>query len=188
MHSKTSFPIHSAQTPRQAVRNRLAPRVVSPGPLGRVVRFFRLSALALRRLAYVQLWGMDIAPSASFSLKAKLDFSHPKGIHIGPDSYIAFEAVILTHDMTRGIRADTRIGARCFIGARSIILPGVTIGDGSVVGAGSVVTRDVPPRCLVAGNPAVILRQDIQTFRYGCLIDYEGGQLDPPPNSNHPPS
>jgi maltose O-acetyltransferase len=35
------------------------------------------------------------------------------------------------------------------------IEPGVTIGDGSVVSAGSVVRRDVPPRSLAGGNPAV---------------------------------
>lgn len=45
-----------------------------------------------------------------------------------------------------------------FIGARSIILKGVTIGERSVVGAGSVVSKDVPPDCIVAGNPAKVVR------------------------------
>jgi UDP-2-acetamido-3-amino-2,3-dideoxy-glucuronate N-acetyltransferase len=40
------------------------------------------------------------------------------------------------------------------IGANATIVCGVTIGEGAMVGAGSVVTRDVPPRTLVRGNPA----------------------------------
>ena len=44
------------------------------------------------------------------------------------------------------------------LGTGSTILGGVTIGEGAIVGAGSVVTRDVPPRAVVAGNPARLLR------------------------------
>ena len=44
------------------------------------------------------------------------------------------------------------------IGSGSTILCNVTIGEGAIVGAGSVVTRDVPARTIVAGNPAKVLR------------------------------
>jgi len=47
----------------------------------------------------------------------------------------------------------------CWVGANVIILPGVVIGENSVVGAGSVVTKSVPPRMLVVGNPARIVRE-----------------------------
>ncbi|MDE1849821.1 MAG: N-acetyltransferase, partial [Candidatus Micrarchaeota archaeon] len=40
------------------------------------------------------------------------------------------------------------------IGAHSVILPGIRIGKGSMVGAGSVVTKDVPDKTVVYGNPA----------------------------------
>lgn len=51
-----------------------------------------------------------------------------------------------------------RIGAGADIGVNAVILPGVTIGQGAVVGAGAIVTRDVPPRAVVAGVPAKIIR------------------------------
>lgn len=43
------------------------------------------------------------------------------------------------------------------IGDGSVLCPGVTIGANALVGAGSVVTRDVPDRAIVAGNPAEII-------------------------------
>jgi len=54
------------------------------------------------------------------------------------------------------VRTTVRRGAS--IGSGSTILCGVEIGEGAIVGAGSVVTRDVPPRTIVAGNPAAVLR------------------------------
>jgi acetyltransferase-like isoleucine patch superfamily enzyme len=46
-----------------------------------------------------------------------------------------------------------------WIGAGAIVLDGVQVGVGAVVGAGAVVTRDVPPRTLVAGVPARLVRK-----------------------------
>ena len=45
------------------------------------------------------------------------------------------------------------------MGNRSIVLKGVRVGHDSVVAAGAVVTHDVPPRTLVAGVPARIVRR-----------------------------
>jgi UDP-2-acetamido-3-amino-2,3-dideoxy-glucuronate N-acetyltransferase len=44
------------------------------------------------------------------------------------------------------------------IGSNATILPGVTIGEGALVGAGTVVTKDVPPRAVVVGNPSRVVR------------------------------
>ena len=52
------------------------------------------------------------------------------------------------------------------IGANATLLPGVTVGAGAMVGAGAVVTRDVPARAIVMGNPAVVtgfVRHDART-------------------------
>jgi acetyltransferase-like isoleucine patch superfamily enzyme len=45
-----------------------------------------------------------------------------------------------------------------WIGSKVVILPGVRIGSRAVIGAGSIVTKDIPPRCVAAGNPARVLR------------------------------
>lgn len=123
-----------------------------------------------KRLWYRKVWGMDIDPTAQFSLSTKFDRTFPIGIHVGPYSYVAFETRILTHDRTRGLYLHTRIGANCFIGGRSLILPGVEIGDNCVIGAGSVVTKSVPPRSIAAGNPAKVIRSDIEVGQYGRFL------------------
>jgi acetyltransferase-like isoleucine patch superfamily enzyme len=58
------------------------------------------------------------------------------------------------HDLVAG--PTIRRGAR--IGGGAILCPAVEIGEEAFVGAGAVVTKDVPPRMLVVGNPARVLR------------------------------
>jgi acetyltransferase-like isoleucine patch superfamily enzyme len=50
-----------------------------------------------------------------------------------------------------------RRGAR--VGGGAILCPGIEVGEEAFVGAGAVVTRDVPPRAVVVGNPARVLRE-----------------------------
>lgn len=130
------------------------------------LRFFILS---LFTKFYILWHRMNIHPSVRMSLKVKLDKTNPKGIHIDEGSYVAFGAVILTHDMCRKLHKDVYIGKNCFIGANAIILPGVRVGDHCVVAAGSVVTRDVSSHSIVAGNPAKIIKSDINTGSLGIL-------------------
>jgi acetyltransferase-like isoleucine patch superfamily enzyme len=54
--------------------------------------------------------------------------------------------------------APVEIGKNVWIGRQATILPGVKIGDHSVVASGAVVSREVPPRTVVAGNPAKPIR------------------------------
>jgi len=53
----------------------------------------------------------------------------------------------------------TRVRRRATIGTSATILAGVTIGEEALVAAGAIVTRDVPPRTLVAGTPARVIRK-----------------------------
>ena len=114
----------------------------------------------VQRLLRAHLWGMDIHPGVWIAETALIVRTWPRGIHIAPGCVIGEEAVILTHDLTRGLYVDTRIGAGTFIGARAIILPGVTVGEGCIIEPGALVNRDVPDFHVAQGNPASIAPRD----------------------------
>lgn len=109
-------------------------------------------------------------------------------IRVGKDVFLNFNCVILDvvtvtiedhtqigpgvqimtadHPLDAQVRASglefgrpIHIGSNVWIGAAAIILPGVTVGDEALIGAGSVVTRDVPPKATVVGNPARVLKR-----------------------------
>ena len=54
------------------------------------------------------------------------------------------------------------IGNHVWIGRSTIILKGVAIGDGAIIGAGSIVTKAIPPRCLAVGNPARVIKENVE--------------------------
>jgi acetyltransferase-like isoleucine patch superfamily enzyme len=58
------------------------------------------------------------------------------------------------HELVKG--PTIRRGAR--IGGGAVLCPGIVVGEEAFVGAGAVVTSDVPPRVIVVGNPARVLR------------------------------
>src|SRR5206468_11056790 len=58
------------------------------------------------------------------------------------------------------------VGSGAFLGAGAVCAPEISIGANAVVGAGAVVVRDVPARCVVAGNPARVIRQDVRGYQY----------------------
>jgi maltose O-acetyltransferase len=78
--------------------------------------------------------------------------------------------LIYSYDQRVGQVQPVKIGRRCFIGGGSMILPGVTIGDEAIVGGGAVVSADVPSRCIVGGNPARVVRTDIDVGAFGRLV------------------
>jgi sugar O-acyltransferase (sialic acid O-acetyltransferase NeuD family) len=66
------------------------------------------------------------------------------GVHICPGAALA---------------GCVHVGQYAMIGTGAVILPRIKIGEMSIVGAGSVVTKDVPPRAVVVGNPARVIRE-----------------------------
>ena len=85
----------------------------------------------------------------------------PTGVTIEDDVFIG-PNTSFTNDKYPKVRGKwillrTRIKKGASIGANSVILPGVTIEKEALIGAGSVVTKDVPSKAIVVGNPAKIV-------------------------------
>ncbi|WP_044870723.1 acyltransferase [Pseudomonas sp. LFM046] len=85
------------------------------------------------------------------------------GIRVADDVFIGPNATFANDPMPRSKVypeqfLEVRLERGASIGANATLLPGVTIGEYAMVGAGAVVTKDVPPRAVVVGNPARILR------------------------------
>ncbi len=75
-------------------------------------------------------------------------------VFVGPNATFTNDAFPRSRRPVEFARTLVRRGAS--IGANATLLPGVTIGAGAMVGAGAVVTRDVPARAIVVGNPAAV--------------------------------
>lgn len=95
-----------------------------------------------------------------------------KGIEIGDNTMIGGNVKILDNDF-HPIEAEARladdrsrigtreivIGRNCFIGCNSLILKGTVLGDNCVVGAGTVVAGQFEDNCVIAGNPARVIKR-----------------------------
>jgi acetyltransferase-like isoleucine patch superfamily enzyme len=129
----------------------------------------RLGRIALRcRIAPVELGAerggtLSIADRTFINQGASLVASHL--IEVGPDVRIGDFAAVYDSDhhpidqLTPITVAPVRIEHNAWLGRGAIVLPGSVIGAHAVVAAGAVVRGNVPPRTLVAGNPARAVRE-----------------------------
>ena len=135
----------------------------SRGPLRLALPLFKaLHQLATHRAGIDLSWRTAVGPG--------LALLHGWGLVISPQVRIGAN-VTLFHGVTLGLRVRyTRDGKRLeeypvledevWVGPHAVVVGGVTIGRGSRIAAGAFVTESVPPRSLVLGNPARIVRQD----------------------------
>ena len=82
------------------------------------------------------------------------------------DNVFIAPCVVTTNDNFMGrterrhaLRAGPTIRRGARIGGGAVLCPAVEVGEEAFVGAGAVVTKDVPPRMLVVGNPARVVRE-----------------------------
>jgi len=86
-------------------------------------------------------------------------------VKIGSDCHLGHYTFVMDndqHDVARHMELPPSdpviVEDHVWIGSKAIILPGVRSGSRAVIGAGSIVTKDIPPGCVAAGNPARVLR------------------------------
>jgi acetyltransferase-like isoleucine patch superfamily enzyme len=116
---------------------------------------------------------VEIQKNASVGKRCKIS-SHTficEGVEIQDNVFIGHSVTFINDSYPRSTTADgelqteadwkvekTLVQKGASIGSGSTILCHVTIGENAIVGAGSVVTKDVPAKAIVAGNPARFLR------------------------------
>ncbi len=141
------------------------PRVVSIGDRVTLCDYFILADL---NPAHARHPKIEIGDGSTILYRFQCNAA--ESVRIGENVLIASNVLITDSDhvvepdglpVTRNPQLITRpveIGHGCWIAQNVVIVKGVRIGECSIIGANSVVTRDVPARSVVAGNPARILR------------------------------
>ncbi len=151
--------------------NRIAPDV----QLGRDVKIFGFANLYGCSVGDESRIGCFVEMQKNVRVGARCKISSHaficEGVEIEDEVFIGHHVCFTNDLLPRACNADgapkgdtdwqvvpTHVRRRASIGSGAVILAGVTIGAGAIVGAGAVVTHDVPPRTIVVGNPARVVR------------------------------
>jgi acetyltransferase-like isoleucine patch superfamily enzyme len=122
--------------------------------------------ILLPAIMYAKICGVKIGKNCRIVTK---NFgSEPYLIEIGNHVHLTKGVSFVTHDggvwVFRNQEKDFDIFGKIllkdniFIGNNSVLLPGITIGNNCIIGANSVVSKSIPDNSVVAGNPAIYIK------------------------------
>lgn len=145
---------------------------VKLGPNVRLSKFINLYGCTIGENTKIGAF-VEIQKNATVGRNCKIS-SHTficEGVTIEDNVFVGHSVTFINDTYPRATTADgslqteadwhvetTLVKEGASIGSGATILAGVTIGEQAIVGAGSVVTKDVPARAIVAGNPAHLIR------------------------------
>lgn len=111
--------------------------------------------------------GVKIGSGVMLGFRCTLDHAYPEYLTLEDNCALAGNVYLIAHSnpykhfkgKLLSYVAPIVIKEGAWIGINSTILPGVVVGTNSVVSAGAVVSESVPDNCIVAGNPARIIKR-----------------------------
>jgi serine O-acetyltransferase len=129
--------------------------------------YYRICRGSLLATVLAQLFKVVYSELPTLSISARGEIGPGLFIQHGFATIIAADSIgtncFVSQQVTIGYRNRTdcpRLGDNVVVTAGAKVIGGITLSDGVVVGANAVVVKDVPPRCVVVGVPARIVRRD----------------------------
>jgi serine O-acetyltransferase len=113
--------------------------------------------------------GIEIHPGATLGRRVFID--HGMGVVVGETAEIGDDCTIYQGvtlggtSLGRGTKRHPTLGRGVIVGANSQVLGGFTVGDGARIGSGAVVVKPVPAGATAVGNPARVLKAELDTAR-----------------------
>jgi serine O-acetyltransferase len=159
--------LRRTRTIRPIVTARLCQAYPVPdGPAGRLLHLFfrRAHRWCVDRAGMDLPWEAEIGPGFAIV--------HGWGLVVSPDARIGANVTVfhgvtigrkddIAPDGTRTLGGAPTIEDGVWIGPHAVVVGDIRVGAGSRIGGGTVVTKDVPPRSMVVGNPGKVIESDV---------------------------
>lgn len=158
-------------------RNNLEFIVATGEPVSRKILYEKLNQYRLNCISFMEP-GFTLSKSSSVAKGTIIHLGAviTCNVHI-KEGCLINKHVVIGHDVVIGeysvispnatIGGNVKIESSCYIGSGAVIRNGITVGENSIIGMGAVVIHDVAPNSVMVGNPARLLRENVdkQVFR-----------------------